>query len=100
MAGSKRDGEDPSQPGLSRPCHDGHPPSPPRLTSPRCSRRIGIRAALFQSIVDQSNRKKIIMITDLIYSDATELAELIRARKVSSVEVVQAHLDRIQAVNP
>ena len=40
------------------------------------------------------------MITDLIYSDATELAELIRARKVSSVEVVQAHLDRIQAVNP
>lgn len=40
------------------------------------------------------------MTADLIYSDATELAELIRAGKVSSVEVVQAHLDRIQAVDP
>lgn len=40
------------------------------------------------------------MTSDLIYSDATELAELIRARKVSSVEVVQAHLDRIHAVDP
>ncbi|MEU4097453.1 amidase [Streptomyces sp. NPDC026673] len=40
------------------------------------------------------------MTTDLIYVDASELAELIRAGKVSSVEVVQAHLDRIQAVNP
>ncbi|MFB7288289.1 amidase [Actinacidiphila glaucinigra] len=38
--------------------------------------------------------------TDLIHSDATELAELIRAGKVSSVEVVQAHLDRIEATNP
>lgn len=40
------------------------------------------------------------MTTDLIYSDANELAELIRAGKVSSVEVVQAHLDRIEAINP
>ncbi|WP_433296664.1 amidase [Pseudonocardia sp. CA-142604] len=40
------------------------------------------------------------MTTDLIHSDATELAELIRARRVSSVEVVQAHLDRIEAINP
>ncbi|MET9877049.1 amidase [Actinacidiphila glaucinigra] len=38
--------------------------------------------------------------TDLIHTDATELAELIRAGKVSSVEVVQAHLDRIEATNP
>jgi aspartyl-tRNA(Asn)/glutamyl-tRNA(Gln) amidotransferase subunit A len=37
------------------------------------------------------------MTTDLIYSDATKLAELIRTRVVSSVEVVQAHLDRIEA---
>jgi aspartyl-tRNA(Asn)/glutamyl-tRNA(Gln) amidotransferase subunit A len=36
---------------------------------------------------------------DLIYSDATKLAELIRERKVSSVEVVQAHLDRIEATD-
>src|SRR3954466_12941157 len=31
---------------------------------------------------------------------AGELAELIAAREVSSREVVQAHLDRIEAVNP
>src|SRR6202000_3306888 len=36
---------------------------------------------------------------ELIYSDATTLAEMIRDRKVSSVEVVQAHLDRIEATN-
>ena len=39
------------------------------------------------------------MATDLIHTDATELAELIRTRKFSSVEVVQAHLDRIEATN-
>ena len=32
--------------------------------------------------------------------DATRLAELIRTREVSPVEVVQAHLDRIEAVDP
>jgi aspartyl-tRNA(Asn)/glutamyl-tRNA(Gln) amidotransferase subunit A len=40
------------------------------------------------------------MSTDLTYADATELAELIRSGKASSVEVVQAHLDRIEAANP
>jgi aspartyl-tRNA(Asn)/glutamyl-tRNA(Gln) amidotransferase subunit A len=40
------------------------------------------------------------MSTDLIYADATRLAELIRTREVSPVEVVQAHLDRIAATNP
>lgn len=40
------------------------------------------------------------MSTDIIYSDATGLAELIRSRQLSPVEVVQAHLDRIEAVNP
>jgi aspartyl-tRNA(Asn)/glutamyl-tRNA(Gln) amidotransferase subunit A len=34
------------------------------------------------------------------YQDATTLAALIRTKKVSSREVVQAHLDRIAAVNP
>jgi aspartyl-tRNA(Asn)/glutamyl-tRNA(Gln) amidotransferase subunit A len=34
------------------------------------------------------------------YQDATRLAELIRTRQLSSREVVQAHLDRISAVNP
>ncbi len=40
------------------------------------------------------------MKTDLFFQDATALAELIRTRQVSPVEVVQVHLDRIAAVNP
>jgi aspartyl-tRNA(Asn)/glutamyl-tRNA(Gln) amidotransferase subunit A len=39
------------------------------------------------------------MTTAIFYSDATKLAELIRNREISPVEVVQAHLDRIEAVN-
>jgi aspartyl-tRNA(Asn)/glutamyl-tRNA(Gln) amidotransferase subunit A len=34
------------------------------------------------------------------YTDATELAALIRAKQLSPVEVVQSHLDRVEAVNP
>lgn len=40
------------------------------------------------------------MSTEIVYSDATKLAELIRTKEVSPVEVVQAHLDRIEAVDP
>src|SRR6201995_1275056 len=40
------------------------------------------------------------MNAELIYSDATKLAELIRTREISPVEVMKAHLDRIEAVNP
>jgi aspartyl-tRNA(Asn)/glutamyl-tRNA(Gln) amidotransferase subunit A len=40
------------------------------------------------------------MSTELFYSDATKLAELIRTREVSPVEVMKAHLDRIEAINP
>ncbi len=40
------------------------------------------------------------MDTELVYSDATKLAELIRTRAASPVEVLKAHLDRIEAVNP
>src|SRR5256885_270950 len=36
----------------------------------------------------------------IYYKDATELAALIRTKQLSSREVVQAHLDRIGAVNP
>jgi len=37
---------------------------------------------------------------EIFYQDATRLAELIRNREISPVEVVQAHLDRIQVVDP
>jgi aspartyl-tRNA(Asn)/glutamyl-tRNA(Gln) amidotransferase subunit A len=40
------------------------------------------------------------MSDELIYSDATTLAELIRTRQVTSEEVVRAYLARIEAVNP
>ena len=40
------------------------------------------------------------MTKEIIFSDATRLAELIRTKEVSPLEVVQAHLDRIAAVNP
>ena len=40
------------------------------------------------------------MTKEIIFSDATKLAELIRTKEVSPVEVVRAHLDRIAAVNP
>ena len=40
------------------------------------------------------------MSEEIWYADATELAEKIRIRALSPVEVVQAHLDRIQAINP
>ncbi|WFR98618.1 amidase [Rhizobium tumorigenes] len=39
------------------------------------------------------------MFIELIYSDATKLAELIRTKELSPVEVMQAHLDRIEAVD-
>ena len=38
--------------------------------------------------------------SELWRNSAVELAAMIRDRKVSSREVVQAHLDRIEAVNP
>jgi aspartyl-tRNA(Asn)/glutamyl-tRNA(Gln) amidotransferase subunit A len=37
---------------------------------------------------------------EIIFSDATKLAELIRTKEVSPVEVMHAHLDRIAAANP
>jgi aspartyl-tRNA(Asn)/glutamyl-tRNA(Gln) amidotransferase subunit A len=40
------------------------------------------------------------MKSEIFYQDATKLAELIRTKEVSPVEVVHAHLDRIEAVNP
>jgi|HubBroStandDraft_6_1064221.scaffolds.fasta_scaffold08759_10 hypothetical protein len=36
----------------------------------------------------------------IYYKDATELAFLIRTKQLSSREVVQAHLDRIEKINP
>ncbi|MET0702746.1 MAG: amidase [Mycobacterium sp.] len=40
------------------------------------------------------------MSAEIIYSDASTLAQLIRTRQVSPVEVMQAHLDRISAIDP
>lgn len=40
------------------------------------------------------------MSDELIYHDATAMAELILTRAVSSVELVRAHLARIEATNP
>ena len=40
------------------------------------------------------------MAEDIHYRPAHELAELIRSKAMSPVEVVQAHLDRIEEVNP
>jgi aspartyl-tRNA(Asn)/glutamyl-tRNA(Gln) amidotransferase subunit A len=40
------------------------------------------------------------MTKEILFSDATKLAELIRTKEVSPVEVMQVHLDRIAAVNP
>ena len=41
-----------------------------------------------------------LMSEEIIYADAATLASRIRDRSLSPVEVVQAHLDRIEAVNP
>ncbi|HJY81199.1 MAG TPA: amidase family protein, partial [Candidatus Binatia bacterium] len=38
--------------------------------------------------------------TELIYLSATQLAQAIRKRKVSSEKVVNAYLQRIEAINP
>ncbi|MFE0146775.1 amidase [Nonomuraea sp. NPDC059007] len=38
--------------------------------------------------------------TDLHYLTATEMSRLLRARDISAVELLQAHLDRIEQVNP
>jgi len=40
------------------------------------------------------------MSKDIFYSDATRLADLIRNRDLSPVEVMQTHIDRIAATNP
>ena len=40
------------------------------------------------------------MSDDIVFSDATKLAELIRTKAVSPVEVMERHLDRIEAMNP
>ena len=40
------------------------------------------------------------MSEEICYASATELAERIRVKELSPVEVVQAHLDRIEAINP
>ncbi|NLU72208.1 amidase [Streptomyces sp. HNM0575] len=38
--------------------------------------------------------------SEIHYTDATELAQMIRRREVSALEVMQAHVDRIELLNP
>jgi aspartyl-tRNA(Asn)/glutamyl-tRNA(Gln) amidotransferase subunit A len=38
--------------------------------------------------------------TDIVFKSATELEQLLKARKLSPVEVIRAYLDRIEALNP
>ena len=40
------------------------------------------------------------MTQEIYYADATELAGRIAAKELSSLEVVQAHVDRVEAINP
>ena len=44
--------------------------------------------------------QQIVDLSAIHYQEATALAALIRTKQLSSREVVQAHLDRIEAVNP
>jgi amidase len=37
---------------------------------------------------------------DLVALPASEMADLVRRRKLSPVEIVEAHLQRIEKVNP
>jgi Asp-tRNA(Asn)/Glu-tRNA(Gln) amidotransferase A subunit family amidase len=41
-----------------------------------------------------------VVVERIIYASTTDLADAIRQKEVSSEEVVSAHLDRIEAVNP
>jgi aspartyl-tRNA(Asn)/glutamyl-tRNA(Gln) amidotransferase subunit A len=40
------------------------------------------------------------MLEDICFRDASELSMLIRLKEISPVEVVRAHLQRIDSVNP
>jgi aspartyl-tRNA(Asn)/glutamyl-tRNA(Gln) amidotransferase subunit A len=55
-----------------------------------------------KSLVNEQNvpPNRVTNTDPIYYKDATELAALIRTKQLSSREVVQAHLDRIAAVNP
>ena len=40
------------------------------------------------------------MTQDIYYKDATELSRSIATKELSSLEVVQAHVDRVTEINP
>ena len=55
----------------------------------------------FVSAAEPSETRPVASVShELIYRSAAELARLIRAKTVSSEEIVRAHLNRIVAVNP
>ena len=65
------------------------------MTTPR-----GRPAAIASPAVWQEVDMSVTTVADLWRMSATELAEAIRTRQASSLEVVEAHLRRIEAVNP
>jgi amidase len=60
----------------------------------------GAAAAAGQNLIVNSAKAAAETINPITLSSASELAAAIRARKLSSKEVVEAHLERISAVNP
>jgi amidase len=61
---------------------------------------VGAAAAAGQNFISTPAKAAAETSNPIITSSANELAEAIRAKKLSSKEVVEAHLERIAAVNP
>jgi amidase len=60
----------------------------------------GAAAAAGQNFIAGSAKAAAETVNPIILSSASELAAAIRAKKLSSKEVVEAHIERISAVNP
>ena len=61
---------------------------------------VGAAAAAGQNFISTPAKAAAETANPIITSSASELAEAIRSKKLSSKEVVEAHLERIAAVNP
>ena len=61
---------------------------------------LGIRGILCKLRKNLSPKVRLGIVKDLLRLSAIEQANLIRTRKVSSLELVQAHIEQISKVNP